>query len=209
MENFDEIKKLWTETKSADQPGSSVTSEYVDDIISKRIKKVKNNFREYFWVSFFYQNLVYGCLAFLIVRYFNRADIVILSAAGIILYIPFTIMFMKKFKAAFQKNKEGLEYSDNDISFNIKNSYSRMSEFFKLKKRFDWVIIPLNCVLIVVINFILFVPNGFIANIFAGIMLLIVWLVIFLIAIRIENKKKFVEPLHQMELILEDFKESA
>ena len=176
MENFEEIKKLWGETKCADKSAKSVTSEYIDYVISKRIKKVKNNFREYFWASFFYQNLVYGCLAFLIVRFFNRTDI---------------------------------EYSNDDIYLNIKNSFSHMSEFFRLKKRFDWVIVPLNCVLIVVINFILFVPNGFMANIAAGILLLLVWLVIFLVAIRIENKKKFVEPLQQMELILEDFKVSA
>jgi hypothetical protein len=207
MENFDEIKKLWSESKGASLSDGSLSSEYIDDVISKRIKKVRNNFREYFWVSFFYQNLVYGCLTFLIVRYFSRADIVMLSAAGILLYIPFTVIFMKKFKAAFLLNKEGLEYSNDDIWLNLKNSHARMSEFFRLKKRFDWVIVPLNCVLIVVINFILFVPNGFMANIFAGILLLIVWLVIFLVAIRIENKKKFVEPLHQMELIMEDFKE--
>jgi len=209
MENFDEIKKLWSESKGASFSDGSVSSDYIDDVISKRIKKVRNNFREYFWASFFYQNLVYGCLAFLIVRFFNRTDIVILSAVGILLYIPFTVMFMKKFKSAFLRNKEGIEYSNDDIYLNIKNSFSHMSEFFRLKKRFDWVIVPLNCVLIVVINFILFVPNGFMANIAAGILLLLVWLVIFLVAIRIENKKKFVEPLQQMELILEDFKVSA
>jgi hypothetical protein len=59
----------------------------------------------------------------------------------------------------------------------------------------------------VVINFILFVPGGIIANITAGIILLIVWLVTFIVAIRIENKKKFSEPLRQLESILEDFKE--
>ena len=134
MENFEEIKKLWGETKCADKSAKSVTSEYIDYVISKRIKKVKNNFREYFWASFFYQNLVYGCLAFLIVRYFSRPDIVILSAAGILLYIPFTVMFMKKFKAAFLLNKEGLEYSNDDIWLNLKNSHARMSEFLKLSQ---------------------------------------------------------------------------
>jgi hypothetical protein len=96
MENFDEIKKLWSENSL------TVNQVDVDQLISNRIKKVKNNFREYFWASFFYQNLVYGCLAFLIVRYFGRPDIMIPSVAGIVLYIPFTIMFMKKFKSAFQ-----------------------------------------------------------------------------------------------------------
>jgi hypothetical protein len=109
---------------------------------------------------------------------------------------------MKKFKSAFLINKGGIPFSENDIYFNIKNSYARMSEFFRFKKRFDWVIVPLNCVLIVVINFILFVPGGFMANIIAGIILLIVWFAIFIIAIRIENKKKFSEPLRQMEMIL-------
>jgi hypothetical protein len=205
MENFDEIKKLWSENKVIVTCNTPVSPEYVDQLISNRIKKVNRNFREYFWTSFIYQNMVYACLAFLIVRYFSRPDIAILSIAGILLYIPFTIVFMKKFKSAFLLNKEGVAFSDDDIYLNIKNRYTRLSEFFRFKKRFDWVIVPLNCVLIVVINFILFVPGGVMANITAGIILLIVWLVIFIIAIRIENKKKFLEPLRQLETILEDF----
>jgi len=206
METFDEIKKLWSE--NANPFNKSVTLADVDLLISNRIKKVKSNFREYFWASFFYQNLVYGCLAFLIVRYFGRPEIVIPSAAGLLLYIPFTIMFMKKFKSAFLLNKEGVAFSDDDIYLNIKNGYNRMSEFIRLKNRFDWVMVPLNSVLIVLINFILFVPGGVQAYPMAAIILLIVWHVIFIIAIRFENKKKFKEPLQQMERILEEFRRS-
>jgi hypothetical protein len=207
MENFDEIKKLWSENKDAEKFNTPVSQDYADELISNRIKKVKSNFREYFWTSFIYQNLVYACLAFLIVRYISRPDIAILSASGILLYVPFTIVFMKKFKSAFLLNKEGVAFSNDNVYLNIKNSYTRISEFFRFKKRFDWVIVPLNCVLIVVINFILFVPGGIMANITAGILLLIIWLAIFIIAIRIENKKKFSEPLHQLESILDDFRD--
>jgi hypothetical protein len=105
MENFEEIKKLWSDNKAAETCNTPVSPDYVDKLISNRIKKVKSNFREYFWTSFIYQNMVYACLAFLIVRYFSRPDIAILSAAGILLYIPFTIIFMKKFKSAFLLNK--------------------------------------------------------------------------------------------------------
>jgi hypothetical protein len=205
METSDNLKEIWNKNKNADSC-KSLSSDYVDHLISQKIKKVKNTFREYFWVSFFYQNLVYACLVFLIAKFFSRTDIVLLSLAGILLYIPFTIVFMKKFKSAFLINKEGVEFSDDDICLNIKNNYTRMSEFFRFKKSFDWVIVPLNCVLIVVINFILFVPGGFMANITAAIILLIVWHIIFIIAIRIENKKKFIEPLRQMEEILREFK---
>lgn len=206
MENFDEIRKLWNENKVVEKSNNPVSQDYADHLISNHIRKVKSNFREYFWTSFIYQNLVYACLVFLIVRYFGRPDIVILSAAGIILYVPFTIVFMKKFRSAFLLNKEGVEFSDDNIYLNIKNSYTRISEFFRFKKRFDWVIVPLNCVLIVVINFILFVPGGIMANIPAGILLLAVWHAIFIFAIRIENKKKFSEPLHQLESVLDDFR---
>ncbi len=206
MESFDDIKKIWNEEKLSEPSSTSVSSEYIDNIISKRLKKVKSSFREYFWVSFFYQNLVYGCLIFLIAKYFNRTDIVILSIAGILIYIPFTIVFMKKFKSAFQPDNEGIAFSDNDIYLNIQNSYTRILEFFRFKKRFDWLIVPLNSLLIVVINFILFVPGGIEANLIAGILLFIVWLLIFIIAMRHENKKRFSEPLHQLESILEDFK---
>jgi hypothetical protein len=203
METFDELKEIWSKNRNAD-PCKSLTSDYVDHLISDRIRKVKSTFREYFWVSFFYQNLVYACLVFLIAKFYSTPGIVMLSVAGIMLYIPLTIVFMKKFKSAFLINKEGVEFSDDDIYLNMKNSHARMSEYFRFKKKFDWVIVPLNCVLIVVINFILFVPGGLKGNLAAGIILLIVWHIIFVIAIRIENKKKFVEPLRQMEEVLEE-----
>jgi hypothetical protein len=204
METFDEIQEIWSKNRNSD-PSKSLTSEFVDQLISEKIKKVKSTFREYFWASFFYQNLVYACLAFLVVKFFSRTDIVLLSIAGILIYIPFTIVFMKKFKSAFLINKKGVEFSDDDIYMNIKNSHARLSEFFRFKKRFDWLIVPLNCVLIVVINFILFVPGGLMSNMVAAIILLLVWHIIFIIAIRIENKKKFVEPLREMEEVLKEF----
>jgi hypothetical protein len=83
-----------------------------------------------------------------------------------------------------------------------------MSEFMRFKNRFDWVMVPLNCVLIVLINFILFVPGGVQAYPLAAIITLIVWHVIFIVAIRYENKRKFKEPLRQMETILEEFRRS-
>lgn len=206
METLEEMKKLWNESKFADSC-ATLTPEYADQLVAGRIKKIKSGFREYFWASFVYQNLVYASLAFLIVRYFNNTNIVILSIAGIVLYLPFTIIFMKKFKSAFLQNSGGEAFSNDDIYLNIRNSYKRMSEFLKFKNRFDWVMIPLNCILIVVINFILFVPGGIKAYPLAAVVLLIVWLVIFIIAIHYENRKKFREPLRQMETILEDFKE--
>jgi hypothetical protein len=208
MENFDDIKKLWNEKTAVKAYDSAINSERLDEIISHRLKKVQGSFREYFWASFFYQNLVYACLAFLVIKFFKRTDIVVISLAGIAVYIPFTIVFMKKFKSAFLTNKEGREYSNDDLFANIQNSYKKMSEFFSFKKKFDWIMIPVNCVMIVIINFILFVPGGFASNLIAAAVLFVVWVGIFLIAIRFENRKKFIEPIKQMESILEEFRES-
>lgn len=205
MEEFDDIKKIWNENK----PSGQCSPEYIDNVVSMRIKKVKSSFREYFWLSFIYQNMVYASLVFLIAKFFSRTDIVILSIAGILVYLPFTIVFMRKFKTAFLNNSEGLAFSENDIYLNIKNSHSRISEFFRFKKRFDWVMIPLNCVLIVVINFILFVPGGIMDNLIVGALLFFVWLIIFIIAIRSENKKRFSEPLQQLGSVLEEFRVDA
>jgi hypothetical protein len=69
--------------------------------------------------------------------------------------------------------------------------------------------IPLNSVLIVVINFILFVPGGIMNNLTVGVLLFFVWLIIFIIAIRSENKKRFSEPLQQLETVLEEFRVDA
>jgi len=206
MENFDDIRILWNANSHFNRNNASMSSEQLDEVISRRLKKVKSSFREYFWTSFFYQNLVYAWLVFLIVKFIGRPDIVILSAAGILLYIPYTIIFFRKFKAAFLLNEKGMAYSNDDLYLNIKNNFERMSGFFRIKKLYDLVLIPLNCGLIVVINFILFVPGGFMANLGVAFILLIIWFVLFIIAIRIENRKKFIEPLSQLKTLLDEFK---
>jgi hypothetical protein len=84
METFDDLKAIWNNNKNND-PCKSLSSDYVDHLISDKVKKVKSTFREYFWVSFFYQNLVYASLVFLIAKFFSKTDIVLLSVAGILL----------------------------------------------------------------------------------------------------------------------------
>ena len=207
METFEEIKKVWCENKFSASVNESVSSAFVNQIIAKQMKKEKRVISNYFWASFFYQNLVYGFLTFLALRYMSRTDIVFLSILGIVIYIPFTILFMRKFSTLFHSHNKESDFSNENIAFNIENTHRRLLEFFRFKKVFDWIAVPVSCFVIVSFTFILYVPGGIEANPVPVILLFFVWLGLFVIAIRIENKRTFIGPLHELKSILDELKQ--
>ena len=53
----------------------------------------------YCWASFTLQIIVYALLSHVIVKYWSDTEVLGLSILGILLFLPFTIMLMNKFKS--------------------------------------------------------------------------------------------------------------
>jgi hypothetical protein len=204
METFAEIKKCWQENTSQKSGADLLSKASVATVIRQRVKKEKNKVMQYFWASFTYQVLIYAFASHLVIKFWDDRQIMLLAVCGALLYIPFTIVLLKKFKAMNTQIAVKLDYSAQNIRDNVKNQYLLLSEFFRFKKRFEWLAIPLSCFIMVMIVFKLYVPGGMEDHLTGGIISFLALLACFVTAIYFENRKRFIEPLRQLELVLED-----
>lgn len=200
MESFDEAKTLWQASIKREENSSSLNKENLEKIIKTRIRKEKKIVVEYFWASLAYQILIYSFLCHFIVRYWGDMQLMLLSFAGIVLYIPFTIILMRKFKAMFNPPVNMAK----DIRANVSNQYSLLSQFFRFKKIFDWIAIPVSCFIITAILIKLYTSDGIKQHVTGSIILFLSWIILFISATWFENKKRFKRPLNQLEAILKD-----
>ena len=98
MSILDECKKQWVEKKNDFTTQEPYDEATLNTIIRSRMKKQNKVVMQYFWASFALQILVYALLCHVIVKHWSNAQIVFTSIAGILLFIPFTTVMMKKFK---------------------------------------------------------------------------------------------------------------
>ncbi len=203
MEQFDEVRDFWQ--KNTMPQANTVSKENVETVIKSRIRKEKKKIVEYFWLSLGYQILIYSFACFLAVKYIGDTQMMLLCAAGALLYIPFTIMLMRKFKAMYKPTGN----QPADIRANVMQQSRLLTQFFRLKKRFDFISIPVTCLILELILFKLYVPGGIKAYIPGSIAAYVLGLLIFGVAAWFENKKHFVKPLLVFELILEDIEKNS
>ena len=95
-----------------------------------------------------------------------------------------------------------------DVFRKVEDEYARLADFFRFKRRMDWIGVPVSCAIIVVVTFTLFVPGGIEGNPLAGLAVFALWVGLSLIAIHAENKKRFISPLRHLELVIDDLKRS-
>lgn len=207
MESFEEVEKFWKANKGQETNPNSLTKESVENMIKPRIKKEQHAVMQYFWASFIYQMLIYALASHLMIRFWGDAQVMLLSLAGALLYIPFTIVLMRKFKAMARMPIHQPGMPVRDVYSNVQMKYTLLTEFFRFKRRFDWVAIPLSCLIIVAILFKLYVNDGLEKHLAAGIITYLTILALFIAATYVENKKRFKKPLRQLKLILKDLEQ--
>lgn len=199
METLNEAKNLWQNTNQQTNQ-SPLNKGEVENIIKIRIRKEKKDAVEYFWLSFAYQILIYAFGCHLIIKYWGDSRIMLLSVAGVLLYIPLTIILMRKFKAMFNLPAQ----QATDMQSSVKNQYTLLSQFFNFKKRFDLLSLPFTSIILTGIIFMLYVPGGVEAHITGAIITCLGALLIYSVAAWFENKKHFTHPLNRLKFILED-----
>ena len=204
MDPFDEVRDVWKKNTPPVANTPSLSKENVETIIRSRIKKVKKSIAEYFWLSLTYQILIYSFACHLLIKFRGDTPIVAMCAVGVLLYVPFTIILMRKFKGMFASTAGKTE----NIRANVRHQYELLTQFFMFKKRFDLVGIPLSCLMLEGILFTLYVPGGIEAHVPVSILAYAGLLLIFSTAAWFENKKHFKRPLRRFEWILEDIEKN-
>ncbi|HEX5171470.1 MAG TPA: hypothetical protein VFW11_19970 [Cyclobacteriaceae bacterium] len=206
MSTLEELKKEWEQkSKTVSQP--AYDEKAFDKIIKTRVKKHTNTSMKYFWASFALQILVYGLLSHVVVKYWSDPGKLMLSITGILLYIPFTVVLMKKFKAMATTKLTGS--SDSSLQQYVNRYHDLLQSFYRFKKRYELFLIPVSATIGVWLVFELYVPGGVAAYPSGAIITLGVTLISCVLAIWSENKKSFEEPLRQLRLVLDEFRSES
>jgi len=201
MKSLDEAKKCWSESK--ERKPDELPGDEIKQIIRQRIRKEKKALFEYFWASYTWQFIIYVAMTRLIILFWGDWKAVLVCLTGIVLYTPFTTVFIKKFTRMAAKTNGSFQ----SLHSNLKLQWEKMNEFFTFKKRFDWLGIPVSCFILTLIIFKLWVPGGLEEHLIGALIVYLFAIIAFLIATVMENRKRFKEPLYKLGLIIREIEE--
>ena len=201
MDPFNEVRELWQKNAAPEANTPPLSKEDVETVVRSRIRKEKKIIAEYFWLSLSYHILIYSFTCWLFIKFWGDNQVMAMCAAVAALYIPFTIVLMRKFKAMYRPDTTAKLL---DIRASVRRQYEGLSQFFILKKRFDLGGIPITCLVLEGVLFKLYVPGGIIAHLPAALAVYAGIVLIFGTAAWFENKKHFIRPLRRLAFILKD-----
>ena len=208
MELSNEIENLWKEGKAREEGLAPLTGKDLQAIISSRVRKELKTVSQFVWAAIVYQIILYSFLTHTLVRHWGDIQTMLLCLAGAALYIPLTVALLRRVRTLYRRPSETLGSAVPDVFHKVEGEYARLADFFQFKKRMDWIGVPVSCAIIVLVTFTLFVEGGVKANLVAGLTIFALWVGMSLIAIRAENRKRFIAPLRHLEQVLEDLKNS-
>lgn len=209
MLTIDQLKQKWGENQATSPKPGQLDTDSFHKIVKSRVKKHTNIAMQYFWASFTLQIIVYALLSHVILRYWGDSEIVYMAAAGILLFIPFTVILMKKFKAiAITRPKSAAsgEANDNTLHHYIAKRRNLLDSFYRFKKWYELILIPLASAIGVFITFKLYVPGGVQEHQSGAIIAFALTLASCAWAIQAEDKRNFREPIQHLDKILAEFR---
>ncbi len=161
---------------------------------------------QYFWASFILQIIVYALLSHVIIKYGSDTAVLGVAAGCALLYVPFTVMLLRKFKQ-LAVLKMGEEHTASlSIYEYISRQHALLTGFYKFKKAYELFLIPLSSAILIWIFFRIYVPGGIMAHPLGALICFILTLVSCIVAIIMENKKRFEQPISQLKEILHELK---
>jgi len=202
-----DIDNVWKEGKAHEAHPAPLTGEELQAIISSRVRKEIKTVSQFVWAAIVYHTILYSFLTHMLVRHWGDMQIMLLALAGAALYIPLTVALIRRVRTLFRPS-EASGPAVPDVFHKVEGEYARLADFFQFKKRLDWIGVPVSCAIIVLVTFTLFVEGGVKRNPLAGLAFFALWVGMSLIAIRVENRKRFISPLRHLEQILDDLKNS-
>ena len=203
-----EIENVWKEGKAREAEPAPLTGKGLQAIIASRVRKELKTVSEFVWAAIVYQTILYSFLAHTFVRHWGDMQIMLLCLAGGACYIPLTVSLIRRIRTLYRRPSEAPGAPVPDVFHKVEGEYARIADFFRFKKRMDWIGVPVSCAIIVLVTFTLFVKGGVEGNPLGSLVVFAIWVGLSVIAIQAENKKRFISPLRHLELLLDDLKRS-
>ncbi|HZB15466.1 MAG TPA: hypothetical protein VE467_20670 [Chryseolinea sp.] len=205
MSTFEELKNVWKaadESKLIHEPYDRKTFQ---NIIKSRMKNNMKKSMNYFWGSFFLQILVYALLSNVILKYGRDVETLMFGIGGILLFLPFTIVLLKKFKRMAIAKPEDRN-SRKSLYQYVLLQHTLLESFFVFKKRYEMLLGPLSTAIGVFLTFRLFVPGGVAEHPIGAVITFFITIITLVVSTRMENKRSFEQPLWDLKQLLNDFK---
>jgi hypothetical protein len=203
MSTLEELKNEWELKERMKLNRPSYNEESFNKLIRSRVRKHTNAAMKYFWASFALQLLVYALLGHVMIKYWHQPLIVFVSISGILLYVPFMIVLMKKFKAIATTRLT--DATDASVQVYVQRQYDLLHGFYRFKRRYEIFLIPLVSAMGVWLVFNIWVPGGVAAHLQGVVITFGITLISCIVAINSENRKSFEEPLRQLRNVLNEF----
>jgi len=207
-DNNNHFDELWKDGNVREPSPSPVGSQDPHRIVSSRVRRERRIVSKFVWAAVVYQIILYSFLTHVLITRWGDERIFLLCLSGMAVYIPITAALIRKVRALYRPMSSMVSPQVSDILCNVENEYARLADFYKFKKRVDWIGVPVSCAIIVVATFTLFVKGGVEGNPLGSLVVFLLWLSMSLIAILAENKKRFLSPLRHLELVLSDLRKS-
>lgn len=208
MELSNEIEKVWKQGKARQQSLAPLTGKDLQAIIASRVRKELKTVSQFVWAAIAYQIILYSFLTHTLVRHWGDIQTMLLCLAGAAIYVPLTVALLRRVKKLYRRPSESPGSAVPDVFHKVEGEYARLADFFRFKKRMDWIGVPVSCAIIVLITFTLFVHGGVKANPLASLTIFALWVGMSLVAVHTENRKRFITPLRHLEQVLDDLKNS-
>lgn len=201
---MEELKKSWEKDMSAPKVNGFLNRDSLHRIVKEKSNHQRNISMQYFWGSFTLQLIVYAYLSHVVIRYRTDTTLLLPAILMIVMYIPFTAILLKKFKAMAVLKTDESRSAGLPIREYIQRQHNLLSSFYRFKKRYEIVLGLMSMLIMIWIPFRLYVPGGVEAYPITALMIFLVSWISCALIVRDENKKYFKRPLRRLELILFD-----
>lgn len=203
MEDLKHLKSLWACGTQLGQETAVIKEELLKDLVSMHLQQERQLLLSYVIKTSVWIFLVTAVFGHLVVRFWGEWPIVCLSLAGLLIYIPFTAMFMRRFKSFY--GLQGTQIAqDLSVYEALQQKKADILRFYQFKKLFDFLMIPVCCMLIMLlINRYSFAAPLSVHLTFNLIVLLLA-LGSFSWATVLDNRRYFKHPLMKIEEVLRD-----
>lgn len=202
MQNIDELKNGWRQ-QSYPINSIEIDQNNLRQIMKSKINSQKNQSMKYFWAAFVLQIIVYAFLSHLMIKYWSDRSLLYVCAFCFLLYIPFTVVLLRKYKKMAVLKISGNAVEQSMFSY-VKKQHQLLSGFYSFKRKYELLLIPLSSAILIWVVFRLYVPGGIVDHPILTLVCFLGTLASCAQAIIMENKRNFKEPLRNYELILKD-----
>ena len=204
MSTLDELKKGWEMDPSISSEPLLYDQAGLVAIIKARSARQVNRTIHYFWASLTFQIIVYALLSHVFIQFWGVSAVQWGCLAGVLFYLPFTIVLMRQFKRVAQASPGRTDMAIS-MQARIQQQYSSLRAFYRFKRGYEYGLIPLSTALGVWLTFMSYVPGGVLQHPTGAAITYLLSLLACGWAIRRENRNHFEQPLRTLKEVLEEF----